>query len=293
MADDDSINMAAFSLLAHDIRLDILRAFFEQWTTFDPDSMDERKAKRSLTYSELMDAVGMRDSGKFNYHLEQLRGVYVEKIDDAYIPTGSAIALYQTVLAQRPTETADLTEFDIDMECPYCGGGVRGRYEQESLTIDCADCDEWWGISYSFPKNGLRGRDGEAILDALAHRATYHLGLARTGQCPACAGLTVIDIPRHRLDGEQTPTTEMHCQTCSWVATMDLMNVLEFDSRVAAALVDLGIGPDETESIPPVVTGTLESTDPVRVALTIDTGEGTGTVVVDDELTVQSVSVDT
>jgi hypothetical protein len=289
---DDGIDMEAFSLLAHEIRLDILRVFFEEWAAIDPDSKDEIQVKRSLSYSEIMDAVGMRDSGKFNYHLEQLRGVYIEKIDDAYIPTGSAIAFYQTLLAQRPTEMADTTDFDIDMECPRCTGSVRGRYEQDSLTIDCADCDDWWGITYSFPKNGLRDRSGVAILDALSARATYQVGLARTGQCPACAGEIAVDIPRDRLDDERIPTAELQCETCSWVATMDLLNVLQFDSRVAATLVDLGIVLEEDESGLPEMTGTLESEDPVRVELRLETDDGTGTIVIDDELTVQSVAVD-
>ena len=139
---DGRVDMTAFSLLSHELRLGILEAFFERWTALDPDAMAETKRERGMSYSELMDAVGVADSGKFNYHLQQLRGVYVEKVDTQYVPTASAIALYQTVLANRPTEMADQTKFDIGIPCPYCSGDVLGRYEQESLTVECVDCEE-------------------------------------------------------------------------------------------------------------------------------------------------------
>ena len=293
---DDGIDMEAFSLLAHEIRLGILQAFFEQWTTLDPDSLEDAKAERSLSYSELMDAVGMRDSGKFNYHLEQLRGVYVEKVDEEYIPTASAIAFYQTMLANRPTTMAEQSELELDAACPHCGGSVRGRYEQESLSIDCADCDEWWGLSYTFPKNGLRERDGNDVLEALEKRAMYHIGLARTGQCPKCAGNVVSTIPRDRLDGERTPTVEMNCDTCSWMVTIDVLNALQFDPQVAAGLRDMGLDLDDeydTEDLVPDLTGELTATDPARVTITVRTDEATGTIVIDDSLDVLSVGMNT
>ena len=56
----------AFSLLAHEVRLDIVLALLENWAAVDTEPQ---------SYSDLMDAVGMRDSGKFNYHLDKLRGV--------------------------------------------------------------------------------------------------------------------------------------------------------------------------------------------------------------------------
>jgi hypothetical protein len=62
----------AFALLGHEIRLGILRAFFDNYVPLDPDSLHEVREQRTLSYAELMAATDMEDSGKFNYHLEKL-----------------------------------------------------------------------------------------------------------------------------------------------------------------------------------------------------------------------------
>ncbi|MDF9745462.1 DUF7347 domain-containing protein [Natrinema salsiterrestre] len=98
MATDDEARAAvreAFSLLDHEIRLEILLALLEDWHAVYTEPR---------SYTELMDAVGMRDSGKFNYHLDKLRGVYVRQVEDGYVPTASVTALYRAVLAHRPTD---------------------------------------------------------------------------------------------------------------------------------------------------------------------------------------------
>ena len=277
----------AFSVLAHDIRLAIVLALLDGWAGVHTEAR---------SYSELMDAVGMEDSGKFNYHLSRLRGVYVEQVGERYVPTASAVALYHTVVATRPTELAEQTEFDIEMACPYCSGSVIGRYEQEYLTVECSECDDWWGLSYPFPKNGLRGRSGDDVLSALENRAMHDVGLARTGQCPACAGHTTVDIPRDRLDGERYPTVEMYCETCSWLATIDVLNALRFEPRVVAGLAELGCfletDEQEIEDVYPDVSGRVESTDPFRAAVEVELDGGLVTLVVDDELAVRSVSIE-
>ncbi|MEF8884798.1 MAG: helix-turn-helix domain-containing protein, partial [Haloarculaceae archaeon] len=61
----------AFAALADDTRVDILRAL---WSDED----------QRATFSELREAVGMRDSGQFNYHLDKLVGRFVRKTDDGY-----------------------------------------------------------------------------------------------------------------------------------------------------------------------------------------------------------------
>lgn len=295
---DDGVDMEPFSLLAHEIRLDIVRAFFGQWDDIEADSLDDARDERGLRYSTLMDAVGMEDSGKFNYHLEQLRGVYVEQVDERYVPTASAIALYHAVLANRPTQQSD-NGVDIDAPCPACDQPVQARYDQEYLIVDCPHCEDWWGLRYPFPKNGLDGRSGRELLDALDDRAMYDIGLARTGQCPSCAGHTTVTIDPERLDGSQVPTAAFSCETCFWVASIDVLNALRFDPRVAAALVDLGLVPDaETgqegleEDVAADVTGEPVDGAQDSVAITIATSAKTATIIVDEDLSVCSVEVE-
>lgn len=298
MTDDtgSAVSDEAFALLSHEIRLDILRAFFETYAPIDPDSRSEARDQRALSYAELMAATDMEDSGKFNYHLEKLRGTYVSKVENGYVPTASAIALYEAMVANRPTESVAV-DFAIEAACPNCGSGLRGRSEQEFITVDCPECDLFWGVTYRFPKNGLAVRDGEDVYEALYDRMMYHVGLARTGQCPSCAGLTNVTVPRDRLDDEATPTVELTCGTCSWFVTVDIVSALQFEPRVTSALLDIGIPLGEsssmraTEGILPHVTGHLESADPFRATIAITLDERSAELVVDDTLHVHSVTV--
>ena len=296
MADDgqQTVPEVAFTLLSHEIRLDILRVFFDRYAPIDLDSRSAVRSHCTLSYVELMRATGIEDSGKFNYHLNKLRGVYVEAVEDGYVPTASALSLYDAVVATRPS-VAVSADLEIETACPNCGAGLQGRYEQEFLTVDCPACDLFWGATYRFPKNGLIVREGRGVYEALYTRVMYHVGLARTGQCPSCAGVTNVTLPRERLDAESTPTAEMTCGTCSWTATIDIVSALQFEPRVTSALLDIGVPVAETHSLRatervlPDVTGHVSSADPFRATITIPHGQTVAEVEVDDRLGVHSV----
>ena len=282
-AEDRAAVRDAFSLLAHDIRLDIVLALLENWAAVftEPQS-----------YSDLMAAVGMEDSGKFNYHLDRLRGVYVEQVEDGYVPTASAVALYRTVLAHRPTET--VTEAgELDEPCPHCGGTLREQYERSFFTLTCTDCDSWELMTYVFPKNGLRDRTGKRRYRAVEHRADYHTGLARTGQCPFCAGTVEFQFDPEDVEGAE-PVVGMTCDTCTWHVGVSLLTPLRFVPRVAAALADLDIEPPLIGAENVVgMAARIRAEEPFRVELDVESETGCLRIVADDELDVRAVDVTT
>ncbi|WP_408959327.1 ArsR/SmtB family transcription factor [Natrinema sp. 74] len=274
----------AFSLLGHEIRLEILLALLEDWHAVYTEPR---------SYAELMDAVGMRDSGKFNYHLDKLRGVYVREVEGGYVPTAAVTALYRAVLAHRPAERpADArTPSDptpIDSRCPRCDAEAVLRYERGFVTVACSACEEWPGFTYPFPKNGFAGRSADAVARETARRARFHVGLARTGQCPFCAGTTTVD-PRLE-DGADI--VEISCDTCTFLVGVDPLSPLLRDGRVAAALTDIGVDLERPDWERPAPTTRVESSDPVRIALAVEGDTGTATIVVDDSLTVRSIDVE-
>jgi hypothetical protein len=270
----------AFSLLAHDIRLDIVLALLEGWAGVHTEPQ---------RYSDLMGAVGMEDSGKFNYHLDRLRGVYVEKVEEGYVPTAAATALYRAVLAHRPTEETTRTQ-ELDETCPNCGGTVVERYERSFLSHECADCEDWPGATYSFPANGLRDRTGRERQRAMAYRAGYHIGLARTGQCPFCAGRVQVQFdPQADWAEQEGSSVELACDTCTWRVVVAVLTPLQFEPPVAAALTRVGVDLPLT-GFHDIETGVERvSTDPVRRAVTIEADGGAVTALVDDELGIHSV----
>lgn len=71
VADPETVT-DTFTLLSDETRVRIVLA------------LDEAPDDRPLRFSELRSAVGVRDGGRFNYHLDRLCGRLVEKTDDGY-----------------------------------------------------------------------------------------------------------------------------------------------------------------------------------------------------------------
>lgn len=158
----------AFALLGHEIRLDILLALVEDWAAAHTEPK---------SYAELMDAVSLEDSGKFNYHLDQLRGVYVRETDGGYVPT----AVYRQILAHRPTEQLELEAVSVDCDCPNCGASATLGYERGFVTVTCPDCDDWSGFTYPFAKNGVESHGTDELLDRVRERVRHDVDLLRAG----------------------------------------------------------------------------------------------------------------
>lgn len=76
----------AFSVLGDEVRLEILLVLAEQ--------MGE---KSGLTFSELRERVGVKDSGRFNYHLDKLGDGFIKKTDDGYVPRYPGLAVVSAV----------------------------------------------------------------------------------------------------------------------------------------------------------------------------------------------------
>lgn len=103
----------ALSVLADETRLDILRALAE--------------ADRVLSYTELRERAGVRDSGRFNYHLERLCEYFVRETGEGYAlgHAGSRVlAAAGSAVPDREAVDADAVDADtVDAPegCPVCG----------------------------------------------------------------------------------------------------------------------------------------------------------------------------
>jgi hypothetical protein len=72
--DDGDDLEAAFSLVANELRFQILQALWEA----------QRTDELPVPFSELFDSVEVGDSGQFNYHLDKLVPRFVRDADDGY-----------------------------------------------------------------------------------------------------------------------------------------------------------------------------------------------------------------
>ena len=204
---------AAFSLLANDQRMAILEAL---WDRRDP-----------MPFSALREAVGIADSGQFNYHLGKLEGLYVRETGEGYTLTRPGRRVLTAVLAGDVLGAPTVDPTPVGWPCPHCGADVELRYEDEMLRVLCTECPGTFHGEVStererrenprgtlsvlpIPPAGVEGRSPAAILQA-AFKWIWHRGtMAASGLCPECSGAVVTDVllcPDH--DAEAGP-----CEVC-------------------------------------------------------------------------------
>jgi hypothetical protein len=164
----------AFALVGNETRLGILEALW-------------RADEEPVRFSALNDAVGMRDSAQFNYHLGKLTNQYVRKTDEGYELRNAGAKIVRAVLAGSFNEHPELDSFAIDDGCTRCDEPLVASYEDEMLALDCPDCGRAHG-EYSFPPGGLHDRTNEEVLDAFDQRVRHLHCLAKDGVCPECSG---------------------------------------------------------------------------------------------------------
>lgn len=108
----------ALDVLGNEIRMGILRELAE--------------ADGSLTFSELRERVGIRDSGKFNYHLTKLCSYFVRETADGY-ELGHAGT--RVIAAADPHAVGETDGGDPETDtCPVCGEEDCGKLFHVHLT---------------------------------------------------------------------------------------------------------------------------------------------------------------
>jgi len=273
----------AFALLGDDARIAILRALWE------------REAETPVPFSELYDAVDVDDSARFNYHLKRLTDHFVAKTDDGYAFRAAGWKVVRAVFAGTFNEREDLAPFDAPGDCCGCGGDLRARYADETLTIACADCGTVH-VAYPFAPGGLADRGPAELLEAFHRHVRHHYCLAADGVCPECMGRSETrfetDPDRDLLD-----VAVVHeCQRCDNRLTssvgLNLLDTAEVLAFHADRGCDLSTAPFWTfDWCVSDAHTTVESADPIRVRVDIPCGDDRIAVRVDESMTPLSVGV--
>lgn len=276
---------SAFKILSHDLRLEILLALW--------DARDY-----ALSFSELRKAVGERDSGSFNYHLEQLQDHFVMKTDRGYelqYPGHRVLDAIQSGVFHEETSVGPV---DLEETCRDCGATLTFEYGADCIArIRCPDCDNR-ALEWPFDPGGIAGREPEAIVAAFDRRTRLIWACALDGVCPFCAGRVDRELTSHvheqgacvgvieqleRYDEyfarDHPVVVSVDCTRCSFYSFVPVGVVLLNDMVVASRLHDAGL---DVESNPMWDLGfvvdaaalTIEETDPMRIEVVIpDVGQ--------------------
>lgn len=300
MAPDD-----AFGVLGNETRMNILRVLGE--------------ADEPLPFSELHDAIDVRDSGQFNYHLDKLRGHFVEKTDDGYELRQAGYRIIEAVLSGAITETPEVEPTNIGQSCPHCGASLEVTYRDEGVHLFCTDCPGTYDRGGStdetatqpksgyigtvlLPPAGIRDRTPPEITSAAMTWSNLEVAAATSGICPRCSApfeesVNVCDT--HNRSGglcencgrRYAAIIDNQCSNCTFGYQGTTELVLLDDKTFLQYLLDHDVNP-----ISPSPERYLEremgfdeailSTDPFRARVSFTLDEETLEVTVDEDLNV-------
>ena len=178
----------ALSLLADENRVRIIEELGD--ATVSPET-----GIPHLPYAELKSRVGIRNSGRFNYHLQKLLGNYVAKGDAGYRLRWPGMVLYRALVAGLLTGEADhsIDPVAVGIDCYRCGEPVEGCRYETLFRVRCSDCDANYADIY-VPTRGLVGKAPEAMLETVHRRSRTVLDAMTSGQCPWCADEVALEV---------------------------------------------------------------------------------------------------
>ncbi len=262
----------AFAALSDPLRVDILRELSAHHRTNEEDAMG---------FADLRRGVGVRDSGRFRYHLEELREHFVERIDNGYRLTRAGSRVVAAILAGTYTESVSMGPLELDSDCPLCGGPAVARCEDAVCLVSCPEDHRLF--QWTVPPNAAAGATLPEVVDLAQLLAFQAIERALSGVCPRC----YADVePTVAADGATQPVFRSTCDTCGARVVGPVAFPLLVDPAVAAFCRRHGLTlrEDHVWEFPFVGDGsgfTLVDEDPVRVECTVSLGDETLTATVD------------
>lgn len=303
----------AFGLIAHETRIDILRVL----------AMTDR-ADRPLSFSEILDQLDGVRSARFNYHLNELTGQFVERTDEGYDFRRPGRRVAQAILSGSVTgnQLSELT--DVEQDCHHCGGPLEIMYHDERIAVYCPECSGTYASSnyqdqhddvpdeygflglHNLPPAGMVDREPT---DALEEAHTWSLmdTLSMvTDSCPRCSSEFEewIDVCENHHGGtsccercgyRHAVIYSATCRNCTFDSRlpfgMTLIGATELQSFLTAHgfnLLDEGY--ETFSAVFKNYDEDVVDTDPLEAVFTFAIDGDEISLTVDDERTVLSVS---
>lgn len=267
----------AFTLLGNETRLDTIRAL---WA-----------AEGTLSFSELHDAVGLEDSGQFNYHLKQLVGNYVEHGPSGYQLSPAGRHVMSAILAGAVDRSPRLGTIPIEGACVHCGGTLEAEFEAVG-TVSCQDCGRSL-MTDAFPPAGGVGRDRSEIPRAFDIWLRNRSLIARQGICPQCAAPVDTTVEFHTK--RDLPIRGSHrCRNCKHEESGPIYVYVLDHPAVVSLFYDHGI---DIRTVPywelrhyfTEFSATVDSEDPLRISVTVPVEDDSLRLTLDETLGVVAV----
>ena len=301
----------AFELLGHEIRLATIEALAEE--------RRESWLPQGLGFSELREAVGVRDTGKFNYHLDQLRGSFVNQFGEEYVLTNAGFELAGALRAGTFDQTDGDVErhAELDRTCPICEATLEAVYEHGYLRVRCPEHDRI--LTTTLPPAAVRGREMATVVDLANARTRDQVERVRAGGCPHCWGRSTVRAPAEPSEaylralsdrsGRDTEEREIEydhegdavlaecaCEDCGMTFWLPVSVCVAHHPAVVAYYHDNGIEMDGDYLDMEHATGsngTVVSEDPIRIEVEVLVGDADEALVLTLDETTEVVERET
>lgn len=302
----------SFELLANETRLAILLALWEAYEPFAGGS--------SIPFSELYNRVGMSDSGNFNYHLGKLEGQFVRSTDEGYKLRPQGDKITRAVIAGGGLGDATLEPTEVDMPCPLCEAPTAITYQDGRLFQLCTECDGKFGEADDVPSGtlfawrlepaGLADRTPEEVYAASSIGMFQRTLAVIDGVCPDCSGAVETELDVCENHDPEPGDTCSNCGRRDGILALYRCSVCKFSTggkpsalvsqhpAVVAFYYDHGVDLQydlDFEKVRRVFElgeaheQTLESTEPLRVRVTIQYEGDEMSLLLDEDMSVIEV----
>jgi DNA-directed RNA polymerase subunit RPC12/RpoP len=274
-----------FSLISTETRVEIVRAL--------GDARGDSEAPPVVPFADLRAGLpGRMDSSKFNYHLQQLVGHFVEDVEDGYRLRPEGWTLYRTLEAGTLDYRQSFEHIDAGFACFFCNTDVEAAYTDGEFRVDCPGCGYQYDSTTRVPAAAV---DDDTLLSQI-DRYNRHKRLAFvTGVCPTCAAGVESGVlaPEDAPFDEARRTVYVHygCDRCGNQELLSVGEALLHDPGVVAFCHEQGLDYSETPVWEIEFAATdrfvsVNARDPWEVVLRVPGEDETLELVVDDSVTV-------
>lgn len=274
----DADPAAAFQLLGDDTRVAIVSALTE--------SRREAPEDPTLSFSELRHQVGAPDSGRFNYHLDKLKGQFVEQTGEGYTLTYAGEQMAAAIVSGAYSTGVRFEPLDLGHGCPFCDTPVTGEFEDGYVFVACENDHQLF--SNGIPPGAAESRSMETVLSMAVRKFFGALLLAIDEVCPSCYGTMsteIRDLDMGDIWDDETLSTSLAgetlwqyaatCEACGEQFNTPAGGVVLMHPAVVSFFWDYGLDltteyPWLFEFIGDPGTSTLVSEDPFRLRVEVE-----------------------
>lgn len=220
--DEPSTNPAdAFGALSDPLRVDILQTLGEYHR--------ETQHEKPIGFADLRRRVGVDDSGRFRYHLQQLRGNFVKKVDEGYRLAYAGMKIVSAIFMGTYTTEITKNATELDSNCFVCDNPAVATYENGTCVVSCVNDHPLFG--WQVPPTAAADATLPEIVEVAGLLARQGMERALGGYCPECYHPLETEV---LIEQTERPGFRAECETCGGQLISPVGYCLLADPRVAA-----------------------------------------------------------